>query len=47
MTQLESTTPEPTTTDCLFSTIVGFLLPFFLTGAAGNPQIARRPPSRN
>jgi hypothetical protein len=28
------------TTDCIFATILGFMLPFFLAGAAGNQQIA-------
>ncbi len=27
--------------DCLFTTILGFTLPFYLTGAAGNPEVAR------
>ena len=40
MTQSEPVASEPTTADCLFGTIMGFLLPFFLTGAGGNPQIA-------
>jgi hypothetical protein len=28
------------TTDCIFATILGFMLPFFLAGAGGNQQIA-------
>ena len=31
----------PSSQDCLFSTICGFLLPFFLAGAGGDPAIAR------
>ncbi|MDR3533298.1 MAG: hypothetical protein P4L90_22410 [Rhodopila sp.] len=29
------------TADCLFSTILGFMLPFYLAGARGNPKVAR------
>ena len=35
-------TPETDTTDCLFNTILGFLLPFFFIGAAGNMKTARK-----
>jgi hypothetical protein len=33
--------PEAEITECLASTIVGFMLPFFLIAAAGNPDHAR------
>jgi hypothetical protein len=32
---------QPSTVDCLFTTILSFLLPFYLTGAGGNADIAR------
>jgi hypothetical protein len=41
MTHSEPAASEPTTADCLFGTIMGFLLPFFLAAAGGNPQIAK------
>src|SRR3954454_17071271 len=34
------TQTSPTTTDCLFDTLLGFLLPFFLAGAGGSQQVA-------
>jgi hypothetical protein len=34
------TETSPTTTDCLFETILGFLLPFFLLGAGGDRAVA-------
>ncbi len=39
MTQPATGTPA---TDCLFNTIYGFLMPFFLASAGGNPDVARR-----
>jgi hypothetical protein len=32
---------QPDTIDCLFTTILDFLLPFYLAGAGGNAEIAR------
>jgi hypothetical protein len=32
---------EPDATDCLFATILGFMLPFYLAGAGGNVDVAR------
>jgi hypothetical protein len=32
---------QPDTIDCLFMTILNFLLPFYLAGAGGNAEIAR------
>jgi hypothetical protein len=35
------TQPEPPTYDCTLDTILGFLLPFFLAAASGNPEHAK------
>jgi hypothetical protein len=35
------TQTEPNVSDCIFNTIVGFLVPFFLAGAGGNQEIAK------
>ena len=35
------TQPNPATAQCMISTIVGFLLPFFLAGADGNADVAK------
>jgi hypothetical protein len=35
------TRTEPNVSDCIFNTILGFLLPFFLAGAGGNQETAK------
>jgi hypothetical protein len=32
--------PEPLPSDCIFHTIIGFVMPFFHAGAGGNPSLA-------
>jgi hypothetical protein len=34
------TTPEPTTMDLIYQNILGFMLPFFLSSAGGNAELA-------
>jgi hypothetical protein len=38
---MSHTESQPDTVDCLFTTILNFLLPFYLAGAGGNAEIAR------
>ena len=33
--------PQPTTIDCIFENILGYMLPFFLSSAAGDMDLAR------
>ncbi|MDR3534314.1 MAG: hypothetical protein P4L90_27600 [Rhodopila sp.] len=38
---MTQTDPNAPTTECIFSTIVGFMLPFFLAGAGGDEGVAK------